>query len=64
MAKIQPQYVQTLIYELSGQWGLDGIDIDMEQYPDAEKVALSDRIIQTMGQYLGPKAGKWHLIDL
>jgi len=56
--------VQTLIYELSGQWGLDGIDIDMEQYPDAEKVALSDRIIQTMGQYLGPKAGKWHLIDL
>ncbi|KLI75714.1 MULTISPECIES: EndoS/ChiA family endoglycosidase [Lacticaseibacillus] len=55
-------YVQTLIYELSGQWGLDGIDIDMEQYPDAEKVALSDRIIQTMGQYLGPKAGNGTLL--
>lgn len=55
-------YVRALIYELSGQWGLDGIDIDMEKQPSAERVALSDSIIRTMGQYLGPKAANGTLL--
>ncbi|WP_179393904.1 EndoS/ChiA family endoglycosidase [Lacticaseibacillus absianus] len=41
---------------LSGQYGLDGLDIDMEEYPSTATAQLSDRLINALSQYIGPKA--------
>ncbi|WP_125702326.1 EndoS/ChiA family endoglycosidase [Lacticaseibacillus daqingensis] len=49
-------WAQQEIAQLAGQYGLDGLDIDMEQHPDAATAALSDVLIQALAKYLGPKA--------
>lgn len=50
------KYAAKLVDELSDDWDLDGIDIDMETYPTDEEAALSDRIIRAMSKRIGPKA--------
>lgn len=49
-------YAKNLIDDLSGQWGLDGVDIDMESYPASDRVAISNKIVRAMSKYIGPKA--------
>ncbi|WP_461226187.1 EndoS/ChiA family endoglycosidase [Lacticaseibacillus suihuaensis] len=44
------------IETLSGQYGLDGLDIDMEQYPTAATTGLTDILINALGKYIGPRA--------
>jgi hypothetical protein len=51
------EYAKVLLEDLSGQWGLDGLDIDMEEYPDADEVKLSDGMINALSKYIGPKSG-------
>lgn len=36
--------------------GLDGLDIDMETYPDEADVAISDRVITSLAKRIGPKS--------
>ncbi|MFT8410638.1 MAG: SLAP domain-containing protein [Schleiferilactobacillus perolens] len=50
-------YEKVLLEDLSGQWGLDGLDIDMEDYPSADKVKLSDGMIKALSKYIGPLSG-------
>lgn len=50
-------YAQKILHDLSGQWGLDGLDIDMEEYPSADEVKLSDGMINALSKYIGPKSG-------
>lgn len=37
--------------------GLDGLDIDMETYPSAADIAISDRVITALSTRIGPKSG-------
>ncbi|WP_164510193.1 EndoS/ChiA family endoglycosidase [Lacticaseibacillus yichunensis] len=50
------QWAQHEIETLSGKYGLDGIDIDMEQSPSASTTALTDVLIAALGKYIGPEA--------
>ena len=36
--------------------GLDGLDIDMETFPDAAQVAISDQVITALAKRIGPKS--------
>ncbi|NEG89036.1 glycosyl hydrolase [Bifidobacterium aerophilum] len=36
--------------------GLDGLDIDMETYPDESQVAISDQVIKSLSKRIGPKS--------
>lgn len=38
------------------QYGLDGLDIDMETYPSATDIALSNGVIRALSKYIGPLA--------
>lgn len=49
-------YAKQLKSELMDAWGLDGLDIDMEQHPSAEQVRLSDGVIKALSTLIGPKA--------
>lgn len=50
-------YAKQLLQDLSGQWGLDGLDIDMEEYPSADEIKLSDGMIKALSKYTGPLSG-------
>lgn len=50
-------YAKQLLQDLSGQWGLDGLDIDMEEKPSADEVKLSDGVIKALAKYIGPQSG-------
>ncbi|HCC00031.1 MAG TPA: endoglycosidase, partial [Ruminococcaceae bacterium] len=50
-------YAKQLLQDLSGQWGLDGLDIDMEENPSADEVKLSDGVIKALAKYIGPQSG-------
>ncbi|WP_083487347.1 SLAP domain-containing protein [Schleiferilactobacillus perolens] len=50
-------YAKDLLQDLSGQWGLDGLDIDMETKPTAAQVKISDGVVNALAKYIGPKSG-------
>lgn len=47
-------YADKIIEEYVTSVGLDGLDIDMETYPSAADVAISDRVIVALSKKLGP----------
>lgn len=47
-------YADKIIEEYVTSVGLDGLDIDMESYPSAQDVAISDRVIIALSKKLGP----------
>lgn len=49
-------FAKALVEDLSGQYGLDGLDIDMEEHPTAEQIAVTDKVINALSNYIGPKA--------
>ncbi|KRL14427.1 immunoglobulin-like domain-containing protein [Schleiferilactobacillus perolens] len=53
-------YAKGLLHDLSEQWGLDGIDIDMEKQvyeTTPAQVKLSDGVVNALSKYIGPKSG-------
>jgi|GEM_PF-1598441 len=55
-------FAKQLVDTLSTQYDLDGIDIDMEDYPSAADIKLSDGVINAMSKLLGPKANNGTLL--
>ena len=49
-------YANKLLDEHVRQYGLDGLDIDMETYPSATDIALSNGVIRALSKYIGPLA--------
>lgn len=49
-------YANKLLDEHVRQYGLDGLDIDMETYPSATDIALSNGVIRALSKYIGPHA--------
>lgn len=47
-------YADKLIADKVESIGVDGLDIDMETYPDADEVKVSDQIIRALAKRLGP----------
>ncbi|WP_340469398.1 EndoS/ChiA family endoglycosidase [Bifidobacterium favimelis] len=50
------RYARTLVADKVTSLGLDGMDIDMEDYPTTAQAAVSDMVIKSLSKYLGPKA--------
>ncbi|AYW46802.1 endoglycosidase [Tetragenococcus koreensis] len=49
------QFAKELLNEHVYEYGLDGLDIDMETAPSEEEVKISDGVIKALAQYIGPK---------
>lgn len=49
-------YARQLVSEKVTSLGLDGLDIDMEDHPDAGQAAVSDMMIRALSHHLGPAA--------
>lgn len=49
-------YANKLLDEHVRQYGLDGLDIDMESYPSADDIALANGVIKALSKYIGPLA--------
>lgn len=49
-------YANKLLDEHVRQYGLDGLDIDMESYPSAADIALANGVIKALSKYIGPLA--------
>ncbi len=49
-------YANKLLAEHVRQYGLDGLDIDMESYPSADDIALANGVIKALSKYIGPLA--------
>ncbi len=50
------QYAQKVIDEQMKPWGLDGLDIDMEDYPSSDQIAVSNKVIEALARKIGPKS--------
>lgn len=50
------QYAQKVIDEQMKPWGLDGLDIDMENYPSSDQIAVSNKVIEALSRKIGPKS--------
>lgn len=57
-------YAAYLVKTLSTDVGLDGLDIDMEEYPNDQQVKLSDGVIKAMSRLIGPQSGNRQSIFL
>lgn len=49
-------YANTLLDKHVRAYGIDGLDIDMEDQPTPEEIALSDGVIKALAKYIGPLA--------
>lgn len=49
-------YANKLLDQNVRQYGLDGLDIDMETNPDASNIALANGVIKALSKYIGPLA--------
>ncbi len=49
-------YANQLLDEHVRAYGIDGLDIDMETFPSATDIALSDGVIKALAKYIGPLA--------
>ncbi|MDG6111960.1 endoglycosidase [Lactococcus formosensis] len=49
-------YANKLLDEHVRQYGLDGLDIDMETYPSTSDIALSNGVVRALSKYIGPLA--------
>ncbi|WP_394895341.1 endo-beta-N-acetylglucosaminidase [Bifidobacterium longum] len=49
-------YAKQVIDEYMVSVGLDGLDVDMENYPSAADVEISDNVIRALSKHIGPKS--------
>lgn len=49
-------YAKQVIDEYMVSVGLDGLDVDMENYPSAADVEISDNVIRALSKHIGPES--------